>query len=158
MGRGWLVVALIVVSGTFGLQLHGQEIDSGRSRPEVPHIVINGLIAYRDKGPEEAVKAWVKDSVLDGNANAMTAVDSLRHALNYYGPYRNFEVLTTQDLSRRVRVTYVVMNFDKGPLFGRFMAYRSEDHGWLLLNFDLNMQPEMILPNASSPVAMQTAQ
>lgn len=104
------------------------------------------MVAYRDKGADEAVRTWVKDSVLDGNKDALSQANTLRQSADYYGVYRNFEILSTQELSQRVRLVYLVINYDKGPLFGKFVTYRSEDHGWLLLNFAFNRDPEAILP------------
>ena len=103
-------------------------------------------MAYRQKGLDAAVQAWIKDSALELNHEPLPQVDAIRQAQIYYGLYRHFELISTQDLSQRTRVVYCVMNFDRGPLFGRFLTYRSDDHGWLVLSFDFSMRPEAILP------------
>jgi hypothetical protein len=38
------------------------------------------------------------------------------------------------------------MDFEKGPLFCKFVVYRSE-HGWILTNFNFNTKEEQIVPS-----------
>jgi len=127
------------------------EHDESRRHIDVPPPVFLGLIAYRDKGLDAAVQAWIKDSAIQEHNEPLPQVDALRQASRYYGVYRNFEILGSQDPSQRVRTVYLVMNYDRGPLFGSFLCYRSEDHGWVVLNFDFNVRPEVILPAANTP-------
>jgi len=142
MGK-W-AAALVVV---LGLCLQAQNGPQHEQKWDIPHVVIAGLEAYKDKGPDEAVKAWIKDSPLDGNKDALTQANMLRQVQDFYGLYQSFETISTEDLSRRVRVVYLVMNFDKGPLFAKFVTYHSEDHGWVLTSFNFNTKAELILPS-----------
>src|ERR1700753_4440831 len=41
------------------------------SADAVPPVILAGLAAYKDKGPDEAVKAWIKGSPMDGNKEAL---------------------------------------------------------------------------------------
>lgn len=112
----------------------------------VPHIVIDGIIAYHDKGPDAAVQTWAGNSSQFIRAAAQQQAETLRSAQTAYGSFRDFEVLGTQDLSQRVRIVYLVLNYDKGPIFGRFNLYHSVDQGWLVTKLNFNTIPDTILP------------
>jgi hypothetical protein len=97
----------------------------------LPPVILAGLKSYKDDGPDEAVSIWIKGSALDGSKEA-----SLLHRMQAsYGTYRNFNVIGSRDLGSRTRILYLTLDFDKGPLFAKFVAYKS-DQGWILMSFD----------------------
>jgi hypothetical protein len=112
---------------------------------ELPRIVVSGLQAYKDQGPDEAVRAWIKGSGIDGSKEALSQGNVLRQIQDYYGTYRTFEAVSTQDISPKVRVIYLVMDFEKGPVFAKFVAYRSEQ-GWIMAYFNFNTKEELVFP------------
>ncbi len=116
-----------------------------RSVENLPTVIVYGLDAYRDKGPDEAVRAWIKGSPLEGSKDALSQSNNLRQVQDYYGAYRTFEVIGSRDISPRTRVLYLVLDYEKGPLFARFVVYRSDD-GWILTSFNFNTKQEAILP------------
>lgn len=156
MRRCAAVVLAVVLACAWNARAQNTVADEARHHFDVPHIVIDGLIAYHDKGPDEAVRTWIKDSPLDRSTDALNQANNLREAQSHYGTFRNFEVVGLQDLSERVRTVYLVMNYDKGPLFAKFMLYRSVNQGWVLTGFNFNPNPEAIFPVAMlSPPAAQ---
>src|ERR1035438_5230640 len=44
----------------------------------LPPIVVLGLEAYKSSGPEEAVRAWIKGSAIDGSKDALSQANLLR--------------------------------------------------------------------------------
>jgi len=112
---------------------------------EVPPIVLSGLQAYRDGGPDAALRAWTKGSPLEGSKDALSQGNILRQVQDYYGTYRGFEVVSTRDISPKTRVVYLVLDFDKGPLFAKFVTYRSEQD-WILAYFNSNTKEELVFP------------
>ncbi len=112
----------------------------------LPHFIIAGLQAYKDKGPEEAVRVWIKHSPIDGSRDALAQSNNLHQVQDYYGAYQMHEVIAIRVLSPKTRVIYLVMNFEKGPLFCKFVVYRSEQ-GWILTNFNFNTKEELIVPS-----------
>lgn len=112
---------------------------------EIAPIIISGLEAYKAKGPEEAVRAWIKGSPIDESKDALSQSNYLRQVQDYYGAYQTFDIVSTHDITSRVRMVYLVLNYEKGPLFVRFMVYRS-DKTWILTNFKFNTQEDVILP------------
>ena len=117
---------------------------TAQSRPpgEIPPIIAAGMQAYKDSGPEAAVRAWIKGSPIDGSKEALSQANNLRQVQDFYGNYQGFEVVSREDLGSRSRIVYLVMDFDKGPLFAKFVIYRSE-LGWILTNFNFNTKDEI---------------
>jgi hypothetical protein len=128
----------------------GQYIRAHASQPapeEIPKIIQFGLETYKSEGPEAAVKAWVKGGPYDGNRDVATGQASiLRQAQSLYGTYRGYEVISMQDISSSVRVIYLTLNFERGPVFSRFIVYRSEQ-GAMLTALNFSVKPEDIVPN-----------
>jgi hypothetical protein len=115
----------------------------------LPHVIIAGLEAYKDTGPEQAVREWIKGSPIDGSKDALSEANELRQIQETYGAYQGFEVVSTRDLSPRIRILYLILDYEKGPYFARFMVYRSEQ-GWILTSFDFDTKEDLVfqpLPN-----------
>ena len=110
---------------------------------DAPPIIAAGMRAYKDKGPEEAVKAWIKGSAIDGSKEALSQANNLRQIQDFYGAYQGYEVVSTRDISPRVRMIGLVINFEKGPFFGKFIVYQT-DQGWILTSFVFNTSSEIL--------------
>ncbi len=134
-----ILFALPVISRT--------QASSAGQKEEVPSFVTAGFQAYKEKGPEEAVRVWIKDSPIDGSKDALSQANNLRQIQDFYGTFRGYDLMDVKDLTGRIRVIYIAMNYEKGPLFARFLAFRTEEHEWVLTNFTFNTKPEMILPD-----------
>jgi hypothetical protein len=116
-----------------------------RSADDVPKIILAGLDAYKADGPEAALTAWIKGSPLDGSKDALSQANMLRQIQDYYGAYKSFDIIRARNLTPNVRVLYLVMNYDKGPLFTKFVVYQSAQ-GWILTNLNFNTKEELIIP------------
>jgi hypothetical protein len=125
----------------------GQTSDSKNQKTNeaLSPIVVSGLQAYKDKGPEEAVRAWIKGSGIDGSKEAMAQANTLRQVEDYYGKFQGFEVVKTSNLTPKTQVAYLVMDYEKGPVFAKFVSYRSEQ-GWVLAYFNFNTKEENLFP------------
>jgi hypothetical protein len=117
--------------------------DQKRASGDIPPIILSGLDTYKDKGPDEAVKAWIKGSPIEGSKDALSQANSLRQVQDFYGTYRSFDVIEARDLTTKTRILYLVMNYDSGPLFAKFVVYRAEK-GWILTSFNFNTHDEII--------------
>jgi hypothetical protein len=120
-------------------------IKGGGTVEDLPPFVLSGLQAYKDKGPDEAVRLWIKDSPIDGSKEALSQANTLRQIQDFYGGYQFFEVISAYEIGHRTRIFYLTLNFEKGPLFAKFVVYQS-NHRWILTSFDFNTKEEMILP------------
>jgi hypothetical protein len=113
--------------------------------PVLPQVVVSGLDGYKAKGAEEAVRLWVKDSPLEGSKDAESQVTSLRQIEQLYGAYQWFEVVRIREVSPRTLVVYLIIDYERGPLFARFTVYRS-NHRWIMTYFDFNTREDGVFP------------
>jgi hypothetical protein len=106
------------------------------SSESVPPVILEGLDALRQFGPDEAAKAWSKGSSWEGSTDR-TLAGSLRSNQEFLGTYRSFEILSVRPLSATTRVVYLTLNYDKEPRFAKFLVYNTA-HSWILLNFKVD--------------------
>jgi hypothetical protein len=125
---------------------NGPPPDPEDSVAKLPRIVRDGLDAYRKDGPEEAIKTWVKNGVLDGNEAATSQVASLTGAQNLYGAYRGFHIISVRAVSGSTVQACLTLDYDHGPLFAKFVAYRSVV-GSVLTSFRFDPDEEHLLPS-----------
>jgi hypothetical protein len=132
---------LLLASGQY-IRVHA----SSPQLAEVPKIIQFGLDTYKSEGPEAAVRAWVKGGPFEGSKDSFSQISVLRQIQQSYGSYSGFEVIRIQDVSASVRLIYLTLNFEKGPVFGRFVVYRSQQ-GSVLTAINFSAKPEEIVPN-----------
>lgn len=113
----------------------------------IPDIVRAGLEAYKNGGAQAALQAWVKGGPLDGSAEESTDITALDQLQQSYGAYRSFDVIHASNLTRRIQVVYLALYFEKGPVFARFMVYRT-GATWVLTSIKFNSDADAILPYA----------
>jgi hypothetical protein len=131
---------------TFATAAHPQSTDDyPPPSPVLPPVVLSGLDGYKAKGAEEAIRLWVRDSPLEGDKSAASQVDLLHQAESIYGAYQWYEVVRIREVSPRTLVVYLVLDYERGPIFARFTVYRS-NHRWIMTYFDLNTREENIFP------------
>jgi hypothetical protein len=117
-----------------------------RPVPTLPPVIVSGLDGYKSKGgAEEAIRLWVRDSPLEGSKEALAQVDTLHQAESNYGAYQWYEIVRTREVSPRTLIVYLVLDYERGPLFARFVVYRS-NHRWIMTYFDFNAREESIFP------------
>jgi hypothetical protein len=132
--------------------LHAQSAEHRTPPPEgVPSFIMSGINAYKSVGPEAAVKAWTQDGALENSKEAADQASYMHQVQDLYGPFQGFEFITAQVLTARTRVIYLAFEYEKGPLFAKFVIYRAGQR-WLLTGLDLNMREEMILPAGTSQI------
>jgi len=115
------------------------------ARTDIPPVLLSGMEAYKPGNPEQGIKAWMKNSPLEGTQAATDEATNLRQAQNVYGAFQWFDVISNREVSARVRIIYLTMNYEAGPLFSRFVFYRT-DRGWIVTSFDFNLDDTKILP------------
>jgi hypothetical protein len=139
---------LYVVALGFLLPMVGQFVPAvaqTRAPDDLPKIIVSGLEAYKAEGPEAALKAWIKGSPIDGSKEALAQANILRQIQDFYGVYKSFDVISTRILSPNIRIVYLALNFEKGPLFAKFAVFQTTQ-GWILTTFNFNTKDELILP------------
>jgi len=113
---------------------------------DLPNIVVTGLNDYKSKGPEAAVKAWIKGSAFETSLEALSQANTFKQVETMYGAYTGYQVIKVREITKTSKIVYLSMDYEKGPLFASFLSYKSGDK-WLLASFTFNMKPEVVLPN-----------
>lgn len=137
----WCSCALLLLQ----LTAAAQSLIKVGTPEDLPPVILSGFQAYKDKGPEEAVRIWVKDSPIEGGKEALSQANNLRLVQDSYGAYQYFEVISAYEIGHRTRIFYLTLDFEKGPLFAKFVVYQS-NHRWILTSFDFNTKEDMIFP------------
>lgn len=89
----------------------------------VPRIVVDGLEKYQFSGAAVAVPVWLQFGGPRIQERAAGYVDALREAEDYYGKFVGYHVVDSQKLTPATSVVYLVLNYERGPLFARFRVY-----------------------------------
>lgn len=111
----------------------------------VPPFIAAGMAAYRDEGTEAAMKIWLKNSPSAGERINTSLLDQAPEQFQY-GKFRHFDVTSVRQLSPSTMVYYLILNYDNGPLFARFIVYRTADHGWILNSYKFDINVDAIIP------------
>ena len=127
-------IGVLLGASTFNVAASGQA--QKPSADSVPPVVLEGLDALRQFGPDEAAKAWSKGSGWEGSTDRNLA-GTLHFMQDSLGPYRSSEILNVRQLSSNTRIVYLTLNYDKEPRFARFIVYRSV-RGWILLSYKVD--------------------
>jgi hypothetical protein len=116
---------------------------------EIPKIVLAGLDACKTGGLEKAAKEWSKGSVIEGDevpGPLKTYVYRWDiYVDSYYGSYKSFETVRIVDITTCTKLVYMVMNFEKGPVFVKFLCYK-KDGEWIIPSLFYSWHPESVFP------------
>lgn len=108
----------------------------------LPPIVRAGLEAYKLRGATAAVAMWMKDSPITDLSDVTRGLEQIE---TVYGKMVGYEPLETVAFGSYASRTYLVILFDKGPVYARFDCYMPKDQ-WIVTAFLFNTKPELILP------------
>lgn len=111
----------------------------------VPKVLVAGFDAYRAGGPDEAMRVWLRNSPLEGAPEIATQEQILHAAQARFGQWRAFDVVTIHQVSPSTRIIYMTLDFDKGPIFAKFVLYRTEP-GWIVTNLVFSPNDADVLP------------
>ena len=138
-----LMTVIVAAVVTVGAAL--AQVPQTSSTEPLPPLISSGFDALKTKGPEEALKAWIKGSRVDGSKEALSQAAFLLQVESLYGDYIGFDVIRSKRISPKCSAFYILINFDKGPVFSRFLVYKTHQE-WILTYFNFNTKPDAILP------------
>lgn len=108
-------------------------------------IIISGFEDYKAFGSNKALRTWLKYGPQENTDYAASLSEKLSNAERLYGDYKSYEVLLKHKWSNYVMYCFTVINYDKGPLFAKFMLFKyRNDYITYAIEFDAN--PEIIMP------------
>jgi hypothetical protein len=111
----------------------------------IPSPITTGLADYAFQGADAAVKAWAKGSAREGSPEISIQVNYLKQVEAVYGKFQGYHVVQVHGLSPLSLIVYLTINYEKGPLFARFLAYRIRND-WVLPDFTFDTKPEAVFP------------
>jgi hypothetical protein len=112
------------------------------ANPVLPPILTAGLDSYRNVGLDQAFRAWLRNSPLHWEP-AMAA--PLRAAQEQYGTFESWDVIDDHALAPTTQIVYLVMNYQQGPVFAKFVVYQTEQQGWVVTSLKFSLD-DSILP------------
>ena len=112
----------------------------------IPSIVTDGLAAYQENGSQAAMSVWNKGALMDTLVDQTTRLNSLFSQVELgYGKMTGYEPIRVVVIAPSLLRVYILLKFDKGPLYGSFDCYKTKT-GWIIASMDCNTKPEIILP------------
>ena len=134
-------ISLILAAGAaFAATTHAAE-DS-----KIPAPILKGLEAYKSDGFAGAADVWIKNSVLDGNAAAKGQLMALTEVERFFGKYEGHELLRVVRTSSRTQRLYIVLYYEKGPLWSYFDIYEMKNGVFMISELLFNTKAAIILP------------
>jgi hypothetical protein len=102
---------------------------------KIPQNILDGLEALRHEQFDQVESLWNKGAL----TNTGEISTRLRNYKDSLGEYHGFDLIYLQDISPRIRVIYIALNYERGPQFRKFVSYKNST-GWVLLEpiLDLN--------------------
>ena len=110
----------------------------------IPSVLFEGLRQLAYQNPEEAMKSWLHGSQWEGQPDP-----NLRQIFERLGKYENFDPVSVQDLTPRLRVLYIALNFERGPCIAKFVVYKTPE-GWVLLRYKFGVDEASFETTASA--------
>ncbi|WP_249328005.1 hypothetical protein [Pseudoalteromonas sp. S4488] len=102
--------------------------------------------AYLKDGVDAFIPKLMKGSPLEGEKGVLTLSNNIRQIEAYYGKFLGIEPMREEQLSKRVRLVYYVMNYENSPVFGSVILY-SKPEGEVITSFQFNTELWQITPN-----------
>lgn len=133
--KNYCGLVLLVLSG---ISLQGQSA--------LPDIVTKGLAAYQLSGGKEAMAVWLKGSPLENDTTTkLNVAGGLATIETAFGKMIGSETIRLVQVSPSILRAYVVLKFERGPVFFTFDCYRAAKE-WGVFFIDFNSRPSVGLP------------
>ncbi len=134
-----IILSFLVMSSTLTTQVFGEDNNPTQ-------IIERGLTAYKDAGAKAAVEAWIQGSALEGSKEALSQANNLRQIEDFYGKYDSFNIIKTNEITKKVTIVTLVINYQNGPLFARFDTFKNHNNQWVVATFDFHTNITQIMP------------
>ena len=128
-----LVAVVMAIAATDAL--HGQT-------PVMPPVIRDGLEIYKVKGSAAAIARWMKDSPITDGSELGQVLPKIE---GFYGRMVGYELLDVVRFGAYASRSYIVILFEKGPVYAWFDCYLPKDQ-WIVTSLLFNTKPDMILP------------
>ena len=110
-----------------------------------PPVIAAGMNAYKESGPQGAIKTWLEGSALEGSKEAMSQANMLNQVHDFYGAYQSYEIIQTHAIGASSQMIYLALNCERGAVFAKFLAFKRGTK-WVVSSFKFHTSPEEALP------------
>lgn len=113
-----------------------------------PALVINGLTAMVDQGPQLAVETWFRGSRLENDGGTkQTFVEQFQLFARQAGGVLGHDLVHVHQLGPNYSITYAIIRYETDPLFIAIDVYNGQG-GWRLMDIKLNDNAGEVFPKA----------
>ena len=114
---------------------------------DIPQPLADALAVYKKGDVRQFINTLVKDGPMAGNVEIKSQIATLEKIEMYYGKYQSYDILNIKRLSDSIRLVYLIINFEKGAVFGKLVAFKNKDKE-TVSSFVFHTKPEKVLPEA----------
>lgn len=115
-------------------------------QPPVPEIINQGLTAYAQSDLNTALQIWLNHSLLDRSTLLRSELAALKHADANYGMFEQGEVMRVASITPRVTRVYLVLYYEKAPLWAWFDLYQTRNGRQVISDAYFSPKVQVILP------------
>ena len=142
-----LVMAGMAVAAPLCAETGSDDSHSAYSGQLLPPVIAAGMDVYAIEGAERAIQTWMKGGPLENDDKVTTSAAVFQEVEKYYGKYKGYRAIGQKTLSPEAKLVFVQMNFEKGPLFLRFLCYLASDKWIVAGKLAGNTDPVEVLQN-----------
>lgn len=114
---------------------------------QIPPVVSSGLDLLVEDRPHDAVSAWGRRWTGADTAQAVTLRASLEQINSLLGRARGYELVRAFEISESLQQLYIVIRFEKQPLYALFVIYRPSDE-WQVNAVRWNTDASTVFPQS----------
>lgn len=119
---------------------------SAQTKPPVPELINQGLNAYAQSGLNTALQVWLQNSLLDRDILLRSELAALKRADASFGLFESGEVMRVAVITPRVTRVYLVLYYERAPLWAWFDLYRTRSGNQVISDVFFSPKVQVILP------------
>lgn len=85
---------------------------------------------------------------MEGSKDALAQANNLRQVEEFYGKYVDFHPIRRYAITSTSQICYLVMDYERGPLFAVFLVYKQKDR-WSLVTFKFHTDCGQVWPSCT---------
>lgn len=113
---------------------------------EIPAPLREALSVYKNEDIQSFITTLVRGGPLEGHQELRQQALILKQLKGYYGAYHSIDIVHVNKLSDSIRLVYFLLNYEKGPVFGKLTAYKVGDRE-TITSFRFHTKAEEIFPD-----------
>lgn len=121
-------------------------VAGAQTRVQPPALINQGFIAYAQNGLSTALQVWLQNSQLDRATLLRSEMAALKYADTNYGAFESGEVMHTVAITPRVTRVYLVLYYERAPLWAYFDLYRLRNGNQAISDVFFSPKVQVILP------------